>query len=131
MEEIFLPEQRFNMVFLYQHIVKECSKYRSIDHPGQSLTSLSGDPPQFFYIFRVHEDHLIDKRGIRLACAYHEGTGFPGGIFQGIPKNRIDYIFVSPFIRVLSYKVLTNSYNNGHYPSDHLPITCNIAIPFL
>ena len=67
------------MVFLYQHIVEESSKYRSIDHPGQSLTSLSGDPPQFFYIFRVHEDHLIDKRGIRLACAYHEGTGFPGG----------------------------------------------------
>ncbi len=81
----------------------------------QKITSVLNDA------YKVTETHPVGP----------VGTGFPGGIFQGIPKNRIDYIFVSPFIRVLSYKVLTNSYNNGHYPSDHLPITCNIAIPFL
>lgn len=52
-----------------------------------------------------------------------EGTGFPGGVFQGDPGGRIDYIFVSPKIRVLDYKVLSDRYNDDRYPSDHLPVT--------
>lgn len=57
-----------------------------------------------------------------------EGTGFPGGVFQGTPGSRIDYIFLSPHFRALDYAVLTDSYNNGRYPSDHLPVTSMLAI---
>ncbi|MDR0901452.1 MAG: endonuclease/exonuclease/phosphatase family protein [Opitutaceae bacterium] len=56
-----------------------------------------------------------------------EGTSFPGGVFEGTPGSRIDYIFVSSHFDVLSYAVLTDSYNNGHYPSDHLPVVCDMA----
>lgn len=52
-----------------------------------------------------------------------EGTGFPGGVFQGKPGGRIDYIFVSSQISVLDYKVLSDTYNQDRYPSDHLPVT--------
>lgn len=52
-----------------------------------------------------------------------EGTGFQGGVFQGEPGGRIDYVFVSSQIRVLDYKVLSDTYNHDRYPSDHLPVT--------
>lgn len=52
-----------------------------------------------------------------------EGTGFPGGVFQGDPGGRIDYVFVSPHITVYDYKVLSDIYGDNRYPSDHLPVT--------
>ncbi|MDR1102201.1 MAG: endonuclease/exonuclease/phosphatase family protein [Tannerella sp.] len=57
-----------------------------------------------------------------------EGTGFPGGVFQGTPGSRIDYIFVSRHFSVLDYAVLTDTYSDGRYPSDHLPVTCTVSI---
>ena len=49
-----------------------------------------------------------------------------GGNFIGPAKGRIDYIFVSPQIRVKDYAELEDKRENGHYPSDHLPIVCNV-----
>ncbi len=57
-----------------------------------------------------------------------EGTGFAGGVFEGTPGSRIDYVLVNNRIRVLSYAVLTDSYNNGRYPSDHLPVSCDLFL---
>ena len=57
-----------------------------------------------------------------------KGTGFPGGVFEGTPGSRIDYVLVNDRIRVLSYAVLADSYNNGHYPSDHLPVVCDLLL---
>ncbi len=57
-----------------------------------------------------------------------EGTGFAGGVFEGTPGSRIDYVLVNDKIRVLSYAVLTDSYNNGRYPSDHLPVSCDLFL---
>lgn len=57
-----------------------------------------------------------------------DGTGFPGGVFQGTPGSRIDYIFVTSHFRVLDYAVLVDSYNNGRYPSDHLPVTSMLSL---
>jgi endonuclease/exonuclease/phosphatase family metal-dependent hydrolase len=38
-----------------------------------------------------------------------------------IPVQRIDYIFISPDLKVLSSQVLHNQFN-GKYPSDHFPV---------
>ena len=57
-----------------------------------------------------------------------EGTGFKGGVFQGPPGGRIDYIFVSPQVRVLDYEVLSDVYNGDRYPSDHLPVTSIVML---
>ncbi len=52
-----------------------------------------------------------------------EGTAFPGGVFQGIPQKRIDYIFISSHFEVEDYQVLSDQYDGDLYPSDHLPVT--------
>ena len=53
-------------------------------------------------------------------------TNLGGGNFIGPAYNRIDFIFVSPSVEVCDYAVLEDKRPNGHYPSDHLPIVCNI-----
>ena len=53
-------------------------------------------------------------------------TNLGGGNFVGPAKGRIDYIFVSPQVSVKDYKVVEDKRESGHYPSDHLPIVCNI-----
>ncbi len=52
-----------------------------------------------------------------------ENTNLGGGVFQGDAKNRIDFIFVSDHFQVEDYKVLSDRYGEGRYPSDHLPVT--------
>lgn len=52
-----------------------------------------------------------------------DGTGFPGGVFQGKPEARIDYLFVSSHFLVKDYKVISDVYHEDRYPSDHLPVT--------
>lgn len=52
-----------------------------------------------------------------------EGTGFPGGVFQGEPGPRIDYVFVSSHFAVKDYRVISDVYDGNRYPSDHLPVT--------
>lgn len=56
-----------------------------------------------------------------------ENTNMGGGVFQGEPKNRIDYIFVSPHFQVKDYRVLSDRYDDDRYPSDHLPVTSLLA----
>lgn len=50
----------------------------------------------------------------------------PAGTFNGFRidhplDSRIDYLFVSPHVTVLSYAALTDS-RHGRFPSDHLPV---------
>lgn len=56
-------------------------------------------------------------------------TDLGGGNFEGPAKARIDYIFVSEGICVHDYTVIEDKRDNGHYPSDHLPVVCNVTIP--
>ncbi|WP_286845614.1 endonuclease/exonuclease/phosphatase family protein [Proteiniphilum sp. UBA5310] len=58
-----------------------------------------------------------------------EKTAFRGGVFQGEPNSRIDYIFVSKDIKALDYTVYDDTYGEeDRYPSDHFPISSNIII---
>jgi len=56
----------------------------------------------------------------------------PAGTFNGFKleaplENRIDYVFVSEGIRVLTYAALTDHWNR-RYPSDHLPVVVKAII---
>ena len=55
-------------------------------------------------------------------------TDLGGGNFLGPAKARIDFIFTSKDIRVKDYAVIDDKRDNGHYPSDHLPIVCTLEI---
>ncbi len=57
-----------------------------------------------------------------------EDTNLGGGNFQGEPKGRIDYVFVNDRVAVLNYVVLSNTYDNGRHPSDHLPVVCDVIL---
>lgn len=57
----------------------------------------------------------------------------PEGTFNGFKpykaeNGRIDYIYVSRNVEVLSYQVMDNN-RNGHYPSDHFPVMAEIILP--
>lgn len=54
-------------------------------------------------------------------------TNLGGGVFQGNPKDRIDYILVSKNIAVTDYEVYSDNYNGDRYPSDHLPVSCIVS----
>ncbi|MBR5282064.1 MAG: endonuclease/exonuclease/phosphatase family protein [Alistipes sp.] len=55
-------------------------------------------------------------------------TDLGGGNFQGEAKARIDFIFLSKDIEVESFRTIEDKRENGHYPSDHLPIAGKIRL---
>lgn len=57
-----------------------------------------------------------------------EGTVLGGGTFVGEPKGRIDYVFTNKKVKVLNYVTLTNTYNAGKHPSDHLAVVCDVVL---
>lgn len=124
----------FNAHFYWR---KEVAKHKSGPLVAEKIKEVAGDAPailvgdlnsrpetdQIKAIQKVMNDAYdvtkTERQGV-------EGTGFPGGVFQGTPGGRIDYVFVSPQIQVYDYKVLSDTYNDDRYPSDHLPVTCFI-----
>ena len=57
-----------------------------------------------------------------------DGTNLSGGVFQGEPVNRIDFIFLSRHFKVEDYKVVSDTYGDNRYPSDHLPVTSLLTL---
>lgn len=47
--------------------------------------------------------------------------------YEPLKSNEIDYIFVQKNATVFNYAVVSDS-KNGHYPSDHLPVTATIQL---
>ncbi|MGG1636138.1 endonuclease/exonuclease/phosphatase family protein [Paenibacillus sp. FSL K6-3182] len=64
--------------------------------------------------------HTYTYPDVHPGCTYH---GFEGGE-EGEP---IDYIFVTPNIRIVSANVDKGKYD-GKYPSDHYPITATLQV---
>jgi endonuclease/exonuclease/phosphatase family metal-dependent hydrolase len=68
-----------------------------------------------------------DSREISLQPPYGPEGTFNAFKFDADLNNRIDYIFVTPKIKVLKYGVLTDSYEK-RYPSDHMPVLAKIEL---
>lgn len=47
-------------------------------------------------------------------------------VTDSLPGDRIDYVFVSPTVEVHRHAIIS-SFNNGYYPSDHLPIVADVS----
>ncbi len=92
------------------------------EYPVIAMGDFNSEPdsPQI----RTIRNHLSDafeitespRKGV-------ENTNLGGGVFQGLPKNRIDFLFLSKGFKVKDYQVLSDVYNGDRYPSDHLPVT--------
>ncbi|PSP55612.1 endonuclease [Halobacteriales archaeon QS_1_67_19] len=48
-----------------------------------------------------------------------------------IPDKKIDHVFVTGDVEVILHGVLSDTYGNGRYPSDHLPVVANVSLPEL
>lgn len=121
----------FNTHFYWR---KEVAKQESGPLIAKKLKEIAGNAPviltgdlnstsetsQIIAVKDVVNDAYETSRSHRQGV---EGTNLGGGVFQGSPRNRIDYVFVSPQITVYDYKVLSDKYNDNRYPSDHLPVT--------
>lgn len=50
------------------------------------------------------------------------------GFKEVIPGRRIDFIFVTPGVKVRSHRTLTDR-REGRFPSDHLPVKAEVQLP--
>lgn len=79
--------------------------------------------------YRVMTAGLDDARLRSLTPPHGPDETFWGFTVEtGEEGRRIDYIFVKPGVRVRRYGVLTDHWN-GHFPSDHLPVLAEVALP--
>ncbi|WP_227739071.1 endonuclease/exonuclease/phosphatase family protein [Halorientalis pallida] len=46
-----------------------------------------------------------------------------------VPEKKIDYVFVTPTVEVGRHGILSDSYGDGRYPSDHLPVLADVEVP--
>lgn len=70
---------------------------------------------------------LADARSISSTPPYGPEGTFNDFRIDSPLDRRIDYVFVSPQVRVLKYAALTDS-RNGRFPSDHLPVVVRAEI---
>lgn len=114
-------EARRNSSILIIRKIKEINKQ---NYP----VILTGD-------FNMEENHesiqyiiksLNDSRAIAKTTFGPEGT-FNNFEFHKPVTRRIDFIFVSPSIKVNKYAVLSDS-KDCHYPSDHLPVFVTLKL---
>ena len=98
---------------------------------GNSPVICTGDfnaTPSDVPITTLLADGLLkDTRQLTAAAPYG-----PIGTFQDFstaadPTERIDYVFVTSGIRVLTYGVLTDI-RHGRYPSDHCPVAVQVVL---
>jgi len=106
-----------------------------VDRAGQLAGSLpviiSGDfnVPPAADAYRTMTASFSDSYHRTITAPYGPEGTFGGFIVGASPNvNRIDYVFVDDAIEVLRYGVLTDQWD-GSYPSDHLPVMVELAIP--
>jgi endonuclease/exonuclease/phosphatase family metal-dependent hydrolase len=81
------------------------------------------DTPQI----RTMAGTLRDARAISATPPYGPEGTFNGFKLDAPMAERIDYVFVSPGVRVLKYGVLSDSLHR-RYPSDHHPVVVRLLI---
>ena len=70
---------------------------------------------------------LRDAREVSATPPYGPVGTFNGFRIDDPLDRRIDYLFVSPHVAVLSYAALTDS-RHGRFPSDHLPVVIRASL---
>lgn len=85
-------------------------------------------------------EHLTSRdkssAGRTLRDAYDACRGYQHGpettmtdFHNLIPDKRIDHVFVSADVEVLQHGVASDTFDHGTYPSDHLPVAVELALP--
>jgi len=70
---------------------------------------------------------LADARAVAEVCRGPSGSRVHRQTAQVIPGSAIDHVFIGPGVRALRFETVADS-PKGRYPSDHLPIACDLLI---
>lgn len=46
-----------------------------------------------------------------------------------VPQKKIDHVLVSPEVEVINHGSCSDTYDDGRYPSDHLPVVADVSLP--
>tara|TARA_R100001143_G_C3361063_1_gene135831 strand:+ start:14961 stop:15824 length:864 start_codon:yes stop_codon:yes gene_type:complete len=75
----------------------------------------------------IAEDHRFwDAFDVTQTPPHGPAGTFNGFSFTNIPDRRIDHIFLTEHFTVIRYGILTDSYGELRYPSDHFPVLAEI-----
>ena len=119
---------------------KQTARANSGKVHNQMIQKIAGDKPVISvgdFNSTEDEQQIVDVLAMfgdafRLTATPPQGienTNLGGGNFIGPPKNRIDFIFVSPKVKVQSYASIEDRCSDSdHYPSDHLPVVSRIRV---
>ena len=88
---------------------------------GAELTELAKKNP-----IALISTELKDAYG--MSATPHVGTPKTYHGYRGVPLGRIDYIFATPDVKVLSHATL-NDKPGGEFASDHYPVAAVVALP--
>jgi len=101
--------------------IKEIAK----DAPVIATGDLNSTPDM--ELIKEIKTTLLDSYDVTKMPPYGPVGTFNGFKWNRPAKNRIDYIFVSKGIEVLTYATLSDAVDM-HYPSDHFPIVAKVRI---
>lgn len=75
-----------------------------------------------------HRRSLTDTH--RISRYPHHGPSTSMTDFQDlVPDKKIDYVLVSDGVEVINHGSCSDTYDNGRYPSDHLPVIADVSLP--
>ncbi|MFB6129884.1 MAG: endonuclease/exonuclease/phosphatase family protein [Salinigranum sp.] len=95
------------------------------------FNSRQGSPP---YRYLTERDKSSPGRTLvdthRVTQQRHHGPGTTMTDFRNlIPDKKIDYVFVTDDVEVVGHGVCADSFDNGIFPSDHLPVRVELLFP--
>ena len=71
----------------------------------------------------LRDSHQIARRG-------HHGPATTVTDFRNlVPDRKIDHVFVSSGVEPILHGVCSDTFGNGTYPSDHLPVLVELSLP--
>mgnify|MGYP001404352360 CR=1 FL=1 len=76
----------------------------------------------------VDDGMLLDSKEVSKKTPAGPPGTFYGFNTKDIPENRIDFIFITRNIKVISYTVIDQDLKTGDYASDHLPVMINVGL---
>jgi len=78
--------------------------------------------------WRWRETEVTTAEALKLPVAARNGHG--DAFYEKCGGPRIDYIYVSPGVRVLDYETVNDARPETKlYPSDHFPVTATVSLP--
>lgn len=60
---------------------------------------------------------------------HHGPTSTFNDFEELVPGKKIDYVFVTSDVEVIQHGACSDTYEDGQYPSDHLPVVVDLSLP--